>query len=93
MKKIDGQAFEECTSLQSVRLPNGLKEIKYGCFYNCKNLRKIVIPNGVQKIGADAFAGCEKLEIYIPTSVRKIGKYITLTDVKKNLLSEKYGSV
>ena len=25
----------------------------------------------------------EKLEIYIPTSVRKIGKYITLTDVKK----------
>lgn len=83
VKKIDGQAFEECTSLQSVRLPNGLKEIKYGCFYNCKNLRKIVIPNGVQKIGADAFAGCEKLEIYIPTSVRKIGKYITLTDVKK----------
>lgn len=83
VKKIDGQAFEECTSLQSVRLPNGLKEIKYGCFYNCKNLRKIVVPNGVQKIGADAFAGCEKLEIYIPTSVRKIGKYITLTDVKK----------
>ena len=83
VKKIDGQAFEECTSLQSVRLPNGLKEIKYGWFYNCKNLRKIVIPNGVQKIGADAFAGCEKLEIYIPTSVRKIGKYITLTDVKK----------
>ena len=83
VKKIDGQAFEECTSLQSVRLPNGLKEIKYGCFYNCKNLRKIVIPNGVQKIGADAFAGCDKLEIYIPTSVRKIGKYITLTDVKK----------
>lgn len=83
VKKIDGQAFEECTSLQSVRLPNGLKEIKYGCFYNCKNLRKIVIPNGVQKIGADAFAGCEKLEIYIPASVRKIGKYITLTDVKK----------
>ena len=83
VKKIDGQAFEECTSLQSVRLPNGLKEIKYGCFYNCKNLRKIVIPNCVQKIGADAFAGCEKLEIYIPTSVRKIGKYITLTDVKK----------
>ena len=83
VKKIDGQAFEECTSLQSVRLPNCLKEIKYGCFYNCKNLRKIVIPNGVQKIGADAFAGCEKLEIYIPTSVRKIGKYITLTDVKK----------
>ena len=82
VKKIDGQAFEECTSLQSVRLPNGLKEM-YGCFYNCKNLRKIVIPNGVQKIGADAFAGCEKLEIYIPTSVRKIGKYITLTDVKK----------
>ena len=37
----------------------------------------------MQKIGADAFAGCEKLEIYIPTSVRKIGKYITLTDVKK----------
>ena len=95
VKKIDGQAFEECTSLQSVRLPNGLKEIKYGCFYNCKNLRKIVIPNGVQKIGADAFAGCEKLEIYIPTSVRKIGKYITLTDVKKiycqkNTIAYKY---
>lgn len=83
VEKIDDQAFEECTSLQSVRLPNGLKEIKSGCFYNCKNLRKIVIPNGVQKIESNAFTGCKKLEIYIPTSVRKIGKYITLTDVKK----------
>ena len=37
----------------------------------------------------------EKLEIYIPASVKKIGKYITLTDVKKiycqkNTVAQKY---
>ncbi len=29
--------------MQSVRLPNDLDKIEFGCFYNCKNLRKIVI--------------------------------------------------
>ena len=81
--------------MQSVRLPNDLDKIEFGCFYNCKNLRKIVIPNGVQKIESNAFVGCEKLEIYIPASVKKIGKYITLTDVKKiycqkNTVAQKY---
>ena len=95
VEKIGDKAFEECTNLQSVRLPNDLDKIEFGCFYNCKNLRKIVIPNGVQKIESNAFVGCEKLEIYIPASVKKIGKYITLTDVKKiycqkNTVAQKY---
>lgn len=83
VQEIGVHAFDGCTNLQSVRLPSGLKKIEFASFYNCKNLRKIVIPNGVQKIESNAFVGCEKLEIYIPASVKKIGKYITLTDVKK----------
>ena len=74
--------------MQSVRLPNDLDKIEFGCFYNCKNLRKIVIPNGVQKIESNAFVGCENFEIYIPASVKNRKIYYP-DGCKKNLLSEK----
>lgn len=48
-------AFENCTSLISVRLPEGLDTIESRTFYNCTALKEISIPNSVARIGGDRF--------------------------------------
>ncbi len=44
------------SSLQSVRIPDGVEEIDYAAFYHCDRLTDIVIPGSVRNIAASAFA-------------------------------------
>lgn len=44
------------SDLQSIRIPDGVKDIGYAAFYHCDGLTDVVIPNSVQNIGASAFA-------------------------------------
>ena len=67
-------AFEGCTSLTSVTIPNSVKSIGWYAFEGCSSLTSITIPNSVTRIGADAFSGCSSLtSITIPNSVTSIG--------------------
>lgn len=60
-------------ALETVVLPEGLKEIPDGAFYYCKSLRNIRIPETVEHIADGAFTGCESLqEITIPESVKTL---------------------
>lgn len=68
---VDGiyaEAFEDCTNLQSVELPNTIEKIGGYAFLNCSSLKSIVIPNSVRLLGADlgseghAFERCTSLE-------------------------------
>ncbi len=57
-------SFMGC-SMQSVRLPNGLKSIGNLAFYNCTSLESIIIPKTVTTIGNDrVFAYCNALTNY-----------------------------
>ncbi len=57
-------SFMGC-SMQSVRLPNGLKSIGNLAFYNCTSLKSIIIPKTVTTIGNDrVFAYCNALTNY-----------------------------
>ncbi|MDO4847740.1 MAG: leucine-rich repeat protein [Clostridiaceae bacterium] len=57
-------SFMGC-SMQSVRLPNGLKSIGNLAFYNCTSLKSIIIPKTVTTIGNDrVFAYCNALTDY-----------------------------
>jgi hypothetical protein len=40
---IDEQAFEECTSLESVRIPRSVKEIKWRAFNKCSRLTDVTV--------------------------------------------------
>ena len=72
--EIGEGAFQDCISLTSVTLPDGLQAIGVQAFSECISLESIVIPDGVVSIGAFAFSNCSALTaITIPASVVSIG--------------------
>ncbi len=62
VKKICGRAFEYCSSLSAVTLPEGLLEIGNSAFTNCSSISAITIPASVSSIGNYAFSGNTGLE-------------------------------
>ncbi|MCI7653123.1 MAG: leucine-rich repeat domain-containing protein [Bacteroidales bacterium] len=70
---IDSKCFEDCSSLASVNLPDGI-HFKGGAFYRCTGLKSIIIPASVMSLPSDCFAGCTNLtSIIIPNSVTSLG--------------------
>ena len=73
-KTISEFAFENCTSLTSVTIPDSVTSIGYGAFMGCTSLTSVKIGNGVTSIAIYAFSGCTSLTIVtIPDSVTEIG--------------------
>jgi hypothetical protein len=62
MTNIDFAAFEFCSALQSIRLPDGLQSLGPGAFYGCSSLTNVTIPASVTVLDYDAFFGCANLE-------------------------------
>ena len=59
---IQEYAFQNCKSLTSFEIPNGVTEIGIGAFQNCESLTSFEIPNSVTEIGSGAFEGCVNIE-------------------------------
>lgn len=72
-ERIDSEAFDQCSSLRSIIMGNGVTCIGSYAFRACSNLRSITISNSVTSIGEYAFISCSKLaNIVIPNSVTSI---------------------
>ena len=54
-------AFDYCTMLTSIKMPNSITNIGERCFYNCTGLTSITIPSSVTSIGDLAFSYCSGL--------------------------------
>ena len=71
---ICDSAFDHCSALRSVVIPDGVTFIGDYAFMGCKSLRSVVIPDSVTSIGVCTFENCKSLtDIVIPNSVTSIG--------------------
>lgn len=71
---IRAEAFENCTALNSVIIPNTVEYIGYGAFAACVSLQSVKIPNSVTEIGEAAFFLCQYLSsVVIGNGVTTIG--------------------
>ena len=55
---IGDYAFEGCSTLTQITIPNSVESIGTGAFFYCFTLTDINIPNDVTNIGESAFYGC-----------------------------------
>lgn len=60
VKKISDYAFQYCSSIESITIPNSVTTIGFQAFYNCTSLSSIAIPGSVTDLGS-AFVGCSSL--------------------------------
>ncbi len=73
---IGSSAFEGCSGLTSVTIPNTVTNTGEYAFWGCSGLTSVTIPNSVTSIGSGAFAGCRRLTtVTIPNSVTSIGGF------------------
>ena len=73
--KIEWGAFENCSSLRSIKLPKSLIEIGSRAFKGCESLANIDLPEGITKIEWGAFENCRSLRsIKLPQGLTEIEK-------------------
>lgn len=72
--KIGDYAFDCCSTLTSVTIPNTVTAIGASAFNFCYALTSISIPNSITNIGNAAFYSCTSLtSIVLPNSLTRLG--------------------
>lgn len=72
---IDAYSFSSCTSLESIEIPEGYKDLKYNAFEFCSKLKTVKLPSTLSSIGSATFKDCSSLEeICIPKSAYNVNR-------------------
>jgi len=61
LTSIGDDAFEKCSSLESIKIPIAVTSIGDDAFLECTMLSKAELPVSLKKIGGSAFAKCPSL--------------------------------
>jgi hypothetical protein len=56
--RIDTLAFNGCTGLTSIFVPDSVTSIGMDTFRGCTKLKKVKLPDTITSIGLDCFAEC-----------------------------------
>ena len=79
-------AFDDCSMLTSVTIPDSVTSIGSYAFRGCTGLTSVTIPNSVTSIGEDAFYGCTAEIIWGENpAITSIGNY-AFSGYKGNLI-------
>lgn len=63
MKKLGYGAFDGCTNLRKIAIPEGVTSVAQYAFRGCTNMECVYIPRSLKKIESDTFTGCKYLEV------------------------------
>ena len=70
---IGEKAFQHCTKLEEIIIPNSVTSIGNNAFHNCNKLSSIIFSNTLTSIDSNAFLKCSTLtSVVIPSSVTSI---------------------
>ena len=73
--KIDSYAFNGCTRLTSITLPDSLTQIGFMAFNNCTSLTSITLPDSLTQMGNCTFNNCTSLtSVTLSNSQTQIGE-------------------
>lgn len=103
VSSIGSYAFDLCSSLTSITIPDSMTSVGNAAFYLCISLTSITIPDSVTSIGNGTFLGCTSLaSVTIGNGVTSIGGgafngctslvNITIPDITTSIGSHVFGS-
>lgn len=72
---LNDALFKGNNYIETVNIPDGVREIRKDAFRGCSALRNVNIPDTVVSIGEGAFRGCERLKkVILPGGLTEIGE-------------------
>ena len=93
---IGSSAFEDCSGLTSVTIPNSVTSIGYKAFNSCSGLTSVTIGNSVTSFGWGAFNGCSGLTSVIWNAKNcedfSSSTYSPFYDIRSSLTSFTFGN-
>lgn len=73
LKRIADDAFNGCSSLTAITLPQGITQIGDRAFSGCRSLTALTLPAALTGIGEEAFSGCRVLSnVSLPAGLTAI---------------------
>ena len=72
LKKIPDDAFDRCSSLAKITIPDSVTSVGSGAFIDCA-LKEITLSKSVTNIGTYAFLDCPLEKVYVYNPVADIG--------------------
>ena len=76
---IEERAFEGCTNLRGISIPNHIVRIADSAFKNCTSLKDVVLgfdELSIEEVSANAFEGCDALKGYTYQGIDYLGNAI-----------------
>ena len=101
MTKIAELLFYNCSSLESIVIPDSVTIIGDSAFYNCKALTSVSLPDSLTEIESSAFRECTGLtSVMVPDSVTDMGTgvfanctsltNVTLPNIRQNIVASTF---
>ncbi len=71
---INNNAFDGCTALQTIAIPDNVTTLGANAFVSCTSLQSVTIGNGLSQVSEKTFSGCSTLQtVEIGKSIASFG--------------------